>query len=206
MTQYWYLPLALVNMFKRKIILIRDITENYGIQYLLRGDVQGAEGAYRVSLQMTDLKKSEVVWSKLFDFKELKQLFPVQEKISLAILEQLSVKTRGSQLTDVNYFTNPEAYRNYLNAWSAFGLKTVEGSQKAEKLWKKAIELDPNHRRLNFMMAWVNWRKVTMRISDEPKKDMEKAYTIALNAIDEFPEWTTPKALSRLNRIIFKKV
>ena len=39
-----------------------EIKENYGIQYLLRGDVQGAEGAYRVSLQMTDLKKSEVIW------------------------------------------------------------------------------------------------------------------------------------------------
>ena len=182
-----------------------EIKENYGIQYLLRGDVQGAEGAYRVSLQMTDLKKSEVVWSKLFDFKELKELFPVQEKISLAILEQLSVKTRGSQLSDINYFTNPEAYRNYLNAWSAFGLKTVEGSQKAEKLWRKAIELDPGNRRLNFMMAWVNWRKVTMRTSDNPKKDMEKAYTIALNTIDEFPEWTTPKALAGLIELFLKK-
>ena len=118
-----------------------EISQNYGVQYLLRGDVQGTEGAFRVTLQMTDLQKSEVVWSKLFDFGELKQLFPVQEKISLAILEQLSVKTRGSQLSDVNYFTNPEAYRNYLNAWSAFGLKTVEGSQKAEKLWKKACLL-----------------------------------------------------------------
>ena len=158
-----------------------EILENYGIQYLLRGDVQGAEGAYRVSLQMTDLKKSEVVWSKLFDFKELKELFPVQEKISIAILEQMRVKTSGSQLTQKNYFTNPEAYRHFLNAWAAFGLKTVEGSEKAEKLWKKAIELDPNHRRLNFMMAWVHWRKVTMRMSDDPKRDMEKAYSIALN-------------------------
>ena len=182
-----------------------EILENYGIQYLLRGDVQGAEGAYRVSLQMTDLKKSEVVWSKLFDFKELKQLFPVQEKISLAILEQLRVKTSGSQLTQKNYFTNPEAYRNFLNAWSAFGLKTVEGSQKAEKLWKKAIELDPSNRRLNFMMAWVHWRKVTMRISDDPKRDMEKAYSIALNTIDEFPDWTTPKTLAGLIELFLKK-
>ena len=182
-----------------------EIKKNYGIQYLLRGDVQGTEGSFRITLQMTDLNKSEVVWSKLFDFEELKELFPVQEKISLAILEKLSIKTRGSQLSDINYFTNPEAYRNYLNAWSAFGLKTVAGSQKAEKLWKKAIELDPSHRRLNFMMAWVNWRKVTMRISDNPKGDMEKAYTIALSTIAEFPEWTTPKALAGLIELFLKK-
>ncbi len=55
------------------------------------------------------------------------------------------------------------------------------------------------------MMAWVNWRKVTMRISDNPKTDMEKAYTIALNAIDEFPEWTTPKALADLIELFLKK-
>ena len=66
-------------------------------------------------------------------------------------------------------------YKLFLNAWADFGLKTVEGSQKAENLWKKAIELDPSHRRLNFMMAWVYWRKVTMRMSDDPKSDMEKA-------------------------------
>ena len=183
----------------------REIKENYGIQYLLRGDVQGAEGAYRVSLQMTDLKKSEVVWSKLFDFKELKELFPVQEKISIAILEQMRLKTSGSQLPQKNYFTNPEAYRHFLNAWAAFGLKTVEGSQKAEKLWKKAIELDPNHRRLNFMMAWVHWRKVTMRMSDDPERDMEKAYSIALNTIDEFPDWTTPKTLAGMIELFLKK-
>ena len=183
----------------------REIKENYGIQYLLRGDVQGAEGAYRVSLQMTDLKKSEVVWSKLFDFKELKELFPVQEKISIAILEQMRLKTSGSQLPQKNYFTNLEAYRHFLNAWAAFGLKTVEGSQKAEKLWKKAIELDPNHRRLNFMMAWVHWRKVTMRMSDDPERDMEKAYSIALNTIDEFPDWTTPKTLAGMIELFLKK-
>ncbi len=182
-----------------------EIKENYGIQYLLRGDVQGAEGAYRVTLQMTDLKKSEVVWSKLFDFKELKELFPVQEKISIAILEQMRLKTSGSQLSQKNYFTNLEAYRHFLNAWAAFGLKTVEGSEKAEKLWKKAIELDPNHRRLKFMMAWVHWRKVTMRMSDDPKRDMEKAYSIALNTIDEFPDWTTPKTLAGMIELFLKK-
>ena len=182
-----------------------DIKVKYGIQYLLRGDVQGTEGAFRVTLQMTDLKKSEVVWSKLFDFKELKELFPVQEKISLAILEQMRIKTSGSQLPKKNYFTSPEAYKHFLNAWAAFGLKTVEGSQKAEKLWKEAIALDPSHRRLNFMMAWVNWRKVTMRISDNPKGDMEKAYTIALKSTEEFPEWTTPKALAGLIELFLKK-
>ena len=182
-----------------------EIKAKYGIQYLLRGDVQGAEGAFRVTLQMTDLKKSEVVWSKLFDFKELKELFPVQEKISLAILEQMRIKTSGSQLPKKNYFTSPEAYKHFLNAWAAFGLKTVEGSQKAENLWKKAIELDPNHRRLNFMMAWVHWRKVTMRMSEDPKRDMEKAYTIALNTIEEFPEWATPKALAGLIELFLKK-
>ena len=182
-----------------------EIKKNYGIQYLLRGDVQGTEGSFRVTLQMTDLDKSEVVWSKLFDFDELKELFPVQEKISLAILEQLSIKTRGSKLSDINHFSSPEAYKKYLNAWSAFGLKTVEGSQKAEKLWKEAIALDPSHRRLNFMMAWVNWRKVTMRISDNAKGDMEKAYTIALKSTEEFPEWTTPKALAGLIELFLKK-
>ena len=182
-----------------------EIKEKYGIQYLLRGDVQGAEGAFRVTLQMTDLKKSEVVWSKLFDLKNLKELFPVQEKISLAILEQMRIKTSGSQLPKKNYFTSPEAYKHFLNAWAAFGLKTVEGSQKAENLWKKAIELDPNHRRLNFMMAWVHWRKVTMRMSDDSKGDMEKAYTIALNTIEEFPEWATPKALAGKIELFLKK-
>ena len=84
-------------------------------------------------------------------------------------------------------------------------LKRWRESEKAEKLWKKAIELDPNHRRLKFMMAWVHWRKVTMRMSDDPKRDMEKAYSIALNTIDEFPDWATPKTLAGMIELFLKK-
>ena len=55
------------------------------------------------------------------------------------------------------------------------------------------------------MIACVHLRKFTMRVSEDPKKDMEKAYTIALNTIEEFPEWTTPKALAGLIELFLKK-
>ncbi len=67
-------------MFKKKYT-DEDISKNYEVKYLLRGDVQGTEGAFRITMQMTDLQSRVVLWSKLFDFGELKQLFPVQEKI-----------------------------------------------------------------------------------------------------------------------------
>ncbi|MDC3169647.1 hypothetical protein OA871_01240 [Paracoccaceae bacterium] len=55
------------------------------------------------------------------------------------------------------------------------------------------------------MMAWVYWRKVTKRMSDDLKSDMEKAYTNALNTIEEFSQWATPKALAGKIELFLKK-
>ena len=44
-----------------------------------------------------------------------------------------------------------------------------------------------------------------MRMSDDPKRDMEKAYSIALNTIDEFPDWATPKTLAGMIELFLKK-
>ncbi len=174
------------------------IKQKYGVQYILRGDVQGLAGAYRVSVQMTDLNMAEVIWSQSFKFEDNKEIFDVQDNISLSIMEQLSVKIRGEGIENEPLTKNPEAYKKHLNAWAAFGLKTAEGSQKAERLWKEAIALDPGNPRLAFVMAWVHWRKVTMRISKDTKKDMIKAYEIATQTSEEFDDWVTPKALAGL--------
>tara|TARA_B100000989_G_C19347636_1_gene387701 strand:+ start:368 stop:589 length:222 start_codon:yes stop_codon:yes gene_type:complete len=55
------------------------------------------------------------------------------------------------------------------------------------------------------MMAWVYWRKVTKRTSDDLKSDMEEAYTISLNTIEKFPQWATPKALAGEIELFLKK-
>jgi len=174
------------------------IKKKYGVQYILRGDVQGLAGAYRVGVQMTDLNTAEVIWSQYFNFEDNKEIFDIQDNISLSIMEQLSVKIRGEGIESEPLTKNPEAYKKHLNAWAAFGLKTAEGSQKAERLWKEAIALDPSNPRLAFVMAWVHWRKVTMRISEDPKKDMVKAYEIATQTSEKFDDWVTPKALAGL--------
>jgi len=192
------------KIIKKNSLPDKKIKDEYGIEYILRGDVQGVKGNFRITIEMTDLSKDEVVWSQMYELKDSTDIFSVQDKLSLSIMERLSVKTKGS-LADKTVTKNPEAYKKHIYALSAYGLKTVEGSEKAEKLWNEAIQLDPENVKLQFMLAWVHWRKVTMGISNDAKKDMKTAYEIATKTIKEADPWAAPNALAGLIELFSKK-
>jgi class 3 adenylate cyclase/TolB-like protein len=178
-------------------LLDKEIKEKYGIQYILRGDVQGGQGNFRVNVQMSDLSKKEMIWSKIFDFKNNNDIFDIQDKLGLSILKQLQIKFKSGGFAH-NISRNPEVYKKHIYADSAFKTKTIEGTNKAEKLWREAIELEPENTRLPFMIGLIHWRKVTLGISKDSKADMKIAYDYAINAIQKNESWSTAHSLAGL--------
>ena len=58
-----------------------QIMSNYGVNYIVDGNLQVQVNQLRLNAQLIDVKKNEVIWSKRFDF-ELDDLFEIQDKIS----------------------------------------------------------------------------------------------------------------------------
>ena len=173
-----------------------EIKEKYGIQYILRGIVQGIQGNFRVNVQMSDLSKKEMIWSKIYDFRNNNDLFEIQDELGNSILHLFNIKFSGG--FDPNIYRNMEVYKKFLYGQSAFSKKTIEGTYKAEKLWKEALALEPNNSRLGAFLGWIHWRKVTLGMTSNPKEDMEKAYEYAIEAMQKNETWANPVVLAGL--------
>ena len=173
-----------------------EIKDKYGIQYILRGIVQGIQGNFRVNVQMSDLSKKEMIWSKIYDFRNNNDLFEIQDELGNSILHLFNIKFSGG--FDPNISRNMEVYKKFIYGQSAFSKKTIEGTYKAEKLWKEALALEPNNSRLGAFLGWIHWRKVTLGMTSNPKEDMEKAYEYAIEAMQKNETWANPVVLAGL--------
>ena len=173
-----------------------EIKDKYGIQYILRGIVQGIQGNLRVNVQMSDLSKKEMIWSKIYDFKNNNDIFEIQDELGNSILRLFNIKFSGG--FDSNVSRNAEVYKKFIYGESAFNKKTIEGTYKAEKLWKEALALEPNNSRLGSFLGWIHWRKVTLGMTSNPKEDMEKAYEYAIEAMQKNETWANPVVLAGL--------
>ena len=177
-------------------LLDEEIKEKYGIQYILRGSVQGIQGNFRVNVQMSDLTKKEIIWSKIYDFRNNEDIFEIQDELGNSILRLFNVKFAGG--FDPNISRNMAVYKKFVYGQSAFNKKTIEGTNRAEKLWKEALALEPNNSRLGAFIGWIHWRKVTLGMTSNAKEDMGKAYEYALEAIQKNERWANPVVLAGL--------
>ena len=159
----------------------REIFEEFGFRYVLRGNVQGTPKNLRINVAMNDLEKRETIWSEIFDFREQGDIFEIQDLLAASVLKELELKfTIGG--TGTGYSQNPEVYKRQILGWSAFQYANSENHIKAEQLFKEALAIEPDNLNLLAANGWVLFQKVKLKLSLNPKEDIKNALAIA-NAI-----------------------
>ena len=155
------------------------IKEKYGIDFIIRGFVQGSQERLRTLVQMTDTNTNETVWSDVFDFQEGAEIFDVQDEISIAILSKLNVDINSLTNALKRDFSNAKAFQNYIFARSKMLQWTPESHAEALRLIEVAAELEPNNRLIERFYGYWYWGKTIIRISENKTQDLEKALQIA---------------------------
>ena len=158
-----------------------QIHEKYGFDFILRGNVQGAGKKIRISVEMTDLNKESIVFSDIYDFNETKDIFDLQDEIALSILQANRITSKYARPELAS--NDPELYKMHIRANSLFQQNTRESNKKAENLWKKALQKEPNNFRFMNALGWVYWQKIMLRISDNPNDDIQRGLTHAHKAL-----------------------
>ena len=132
--------------YKGKQVKIQQVAEELGVRYVLEGSVRKSEDRLRITAQLIDAITGRHLWAERYD-RKLKDLFALQDEITLKILNALRVK-----LTDGMYASltekgtnNLEAYLKLLQA-REYGLRmTKEGNAMQRKLSEEVITLDPDY-------------------------------------------------------------
>jgi serine/threonine-protein kinase len=126
--------------FKDKPYNLREVGEKLKVNYVLDGSVLRAGGNLRINAQFIRVSDDKPLWTGKFD-SEPKDVFKIQDEISLGITNQLRVNLgRGRR----RYETSVEAYDLYLRAGSESNLPNRAGPRmdKQISLYEEVIAKD----------------------------------------------------------------
>jgi adenylate cyclase len=151
------------------------------VRYVLEGSFRKAGDKVRVAAQLIDAIKGHHLWAERYE-RELKDIFALQDEITMKILGALEVKlTEGEQATTRRKGTdNLEAY---LKALQALEHMNKEGNLLARQMAEEAIALDPEYARPYRILAGCHLLDLWLGLSKSPKKSLERALEMAQKAI-----------------------
>jgi len=170
--------------YKGKHVKVQQVAEDLGVRYVLEGSIQKAGDRVRITAQLIDAVKGYHVWSEQYD-QEIKDIFALQDKITLQILKALDVKLtwgEGGRISGKGT-NNLQAYLKFLEARELCLQLNKESNFKARQLAEEVIRLDPQFPSGYGLLAVVTSMDVWLGISQSPKESMMKAIGLEQKAI-----------------------
>ncbi|UCC81086.1 MAG: protein kinase [Candidatus Zixiibacteriota bacterium] len=122
---------------------IKEIGRRLGVGSILEGSVRRIGDRIRITAQLIDVESGYHLWSERFD-RVMKDMFEIQDEISLSIADRLEVKVGDSMngLQTRRHSDNPEAYCQYLKGRFFWNMRTGDSLKKAIEFFEKALEID----------------------------------------------------------------
>jgi adenylate cyclase len=170
--------------YKGKPTKVQKIGRELGVRYVLEGSVQKSADRVRITAQLVDAKSGNHVWSEQYD-RELKEVFALQDEITMKILTSLQVKlTMGEHARVFGSGTNNlEAYLKVLQARSYMNRMNKEDNVRAKQLAEEAVALDPEYASAYMMLGWSHLFDVVWRSSKSPTHSLAQASELAHKAL-----------------------
>lgn len=133
------------SVYKGKTADLSQIGRELGVQYILTGSVRKAGERVRVSAQLINASGGEHLWAERYD-RELKDIFALQDEITLRITQALQVKlTEGEQARIFGKGTNNlDAYLKWLQGQAFLIRGNKDDNALARRMFEDAIRSDPD--------------------------------------------------------------
>jgi serine/threonine-protein kinase len=133
---------------------IREIAKALGVSSILEGSVRRIGNRVRVNVQLINATTDRHVWAEDYD-RDLTDVFAIQSDLAQKIANELQAKLSTAEKAQVTRkpTQNAEAYLAYLQGKEESNRpdRFRENSLRAEELYQRAIQLDPN-----FALAFAN--------------------------------------------------
>ena len=185
-------PSSTAKYIQKNQLSNTEVRDNYGVEFIVTGNIQGNADKLRVTAEMLDIAKNRVIWSEVYDFKKADDIFEIQDSVSLSILKASRVKMVFAPAEPVS--KNVEVYKMHLKGGALFNQNTPESNKAAQKLFEDALALEPENPQILSYLAWIFWQKVYMGISKNPVEDIRNGLRYAEASLLRSPNF--PGALS----------
>jgi TolB-like protein/Tfp pilus assembly protein PilF len=124
---------------------VREIGRQLGVAAVLEGSVRKGDNKLRITAQLINVATGYHFWSEKYE-RTFKDVFAIQDEITLAIVDQLKVKLLGEEKAALlkRHTDNPEAYNLYLMGRFFWNKRTAEGMKRGLECFAQAIAKDPS--------------------------------------------------------------
>lgn len=132
--------------FKGKHAGVSQIGRDLGVRTVLEGSVRKSRNRIRITVQLVNAADGYQLWSERYD-RELKDIFDVQDEITLAVVAALKVQLLGAERAAVlkRYTDNTEAYELYLKGRFLLNQVNAASVKKAIGYFIEATQKEPRH-------------------------------------------------------------
>ena len=154
------------------------------MRYVLEGSVRKAGDRVRIHAQLIDAPTGRHLWAERYD-RDLKDIFALQDEITMKILTALRVKlTEGEQARVYGKDTdNLDCFLKILEGQSYLFRHNKNDNLLARRLFEEAMSLDPDSLAAHISVAGTHLIDVGNGWSENPEKSMELAIEITQKAL-----------------------
>jgi adenylate cyclase len=167
--------------FKGKQVDMREIGRTLDVETLLEGSIRKDGNRLRIMAQLIKVTDGSHIWSERYD-RDMKDVFAIQDEISLAIADNLKIKLLGETkkaMFSKRHSENLEAYNLYLKGTYYFQTLTDKGFRKASEYFELALQKDPD-----YAPAYVGLAKVNVQSTLFGNVTPTKAYPRAIEYVN----------------------
>ena len=135
--------------YKGKPVKVKQVSEEFGVQYVLEGSVQRSADRIRINAQLIDALTGHHLWAERYE-RDQKDLFAVQDEITMRILQAIRVKLSEGEISSAysQYFRGKQGFDCYLKIMEASKYAdrfTLEDCYVAHRLLEEAISICPEN-------------------------------------------------------------
>jgi TolB-like protein/Flp pilus assembly protein TadD len=125
---------------------INEIGVALGVKSILQGSVRRSGNRLRITAQLVNASDGYHLWSERYD-REMRDIFDVQDEITLAVVNALKVQLFGEEKDAVlkRHTENTEAYHLYLKARYFWFKSAPQEFRKSRDYFQRAVDADPSY-------------------------------------------------------------
>jgi TolB-like protein/Tfp pilus assembly protein PilF len=130
--------------FAGKNTNVNEIGIALGVKSILAGSVRRSGKRLRITAQLANAADGYQLWSERYDL-EMRDIFDVQDEITLAVVDALKVRLLGKQKAALlkRFTDNTEAYHLYLKGRYFWFQTTPQEFAKSCDYFQRAVDADP---------------------------------------------------------------
>jgi len=138
-------PTSAVMSFENQEIDSIQAGHKLNVDSVLEGDIYRTGPEVRVTMRLLKVSDNTTIWSGEFE-KPLKDELRLQNEIALQVVDALSLNLSSSEKSALSrrYTENIDAYQLYIKGRYEWNKRSPAGMIEAERLFRNAIENDPN--------------------------------------------------------------